>query len=692
MAEDFLSFLRQSEAESEKELESFPADKFLVEKLSKLSTELLDGLNPAQARAVTTTEGPLAIVAGAGSGKTKVVTHRIAYIIAKGLAAPHQILAVTFTNKAAGEMASRVHALLGEGLISGLWVGTFHSICARILRRNGEPVGIKRSFIIYDEDDSRTLAKRVMRDLNLEIAGLSPAQVIAHISRHKNDLLTPEEAPHSSRYQDIIARIYEEYQSRLRECGALDFGDLIMEAVRLLANHPPTRERFQKRFKYILVDEFQDTNLAQYRLINLLLGESGNICIVGDPDQSIYRWRGARIENLDSFLKSTESKVQVLALEQNYRSTQAILNLANALIGFNTVRTQAKSLFTDRGDGLLPVVYQAGSERDEAHFIAQTILDHMANQGYSRRDFAMLYRTHAQSRSLEQAMRDFGIPYIIVGGTRFYERKEVKDIIAYLRLTANPADSISFTRSLQAPLRGIGAGTLEKIEEFSKAEGLSLFPSASDERFLESQPEGRRQALINYIKLIEDLQKMASIGKPTSELITTILNRSGYLEMLRQDGSIEAQSRMENLMELINAAVEYEGDAPDTKGDLYGFLEAITLITNVDNWNRDADVVSLMTLHGAKGLEFPVVFLAGLEEGLLPHRNSMDDIEELEEERRLCYVGITRAKEHLYLIHSSWRRTAGEEEIGMPSRFLQEISSCQLRELSHYQREGSVYE
>jgi len=692
MAEDFLTYLRQSDIGSDGDGVEAPRTGLLAERLQLLEGEILNGLNPAQVDAVTTTEGPLAIVAGAGSGKTRVVTHRIAYIIAKGLASPQQILGVTFTNKAANEMATRVHSILGEGLSSGLWVGTFHATCSRILRRYGERVNIKRNFIIYDADDSRTLIKQVMRALNLEIASLSPAQVLAAISRYKNDLLRPEEAPRGTHYQQVIGRIYEEYQENLRGAGALDFGDLIMEAVNLLANHRPTRERLRKRFKYILVDEFQDTNLAQYRLVNLLLGEHGNICIVGDPDQSIYRWRGARVENLNSFLSSAEPKPKVLALEQNYRSTQSILDLANALICFNTVRAKAKSLFTERSQGVSPLVYQASSERDEAHFVAQSIMDHIANEGYDRRDFAVLYRTHAQSRSLEAAMRDFEIPYIIVGGIRFYERKDVKDILAYLRLVANAADEISFTRSLQAPLRGIGVGTRGKIEEFAGREGLSLFSAASDERFLETLPANRRESLREYVQLIKDLQKMAGEHRPTSELITTALNRSNYLEMLRQDGSIEAQSRLENLMELVNAAVEFEGDTPEAKGDLNDFLEAISLITDVDNWDRDADVVNLMTLHAAKGLEFPVIFLVGLEEGLLPHRNSMDEVEELEEERRLCYVGITRAQEHLYLTHASWRRVAGEEQVGMPSRFLQEISSCPVRELSHYEREGSVYE
>ncbi|RLC38437.1 MAG: ATP-dependent DNA helicase PcrA [Candidatus Coatesbacteria bacterium] len=652
------------------------------EKYKKIRETILNDLNPSQREAVTTTEGPIAVIAGAGSGKTRVVTRRIAYIIAEGLSSPHTIFASTFTNKAAKEMKERVEELLGKRACDEMWIGTFHSLCSRLLRIFGEAIGIDRRFVIYDTEDQKALVKEIMKDMGLDVRIYPPAGIVQAISRAKNDLTTPVEYPRDTSLKQVEAIIYDEYQRRLAELSALDFGDLIMQAVRLLQSKGDVRQKVRDRFKYILVDEFQDTNLAQYRLLEEITGLTGNICVVGDPDQSIYRWRGANIENIDRFLSSFTPRPKIISLEQNYRSTQLILNSANCLIRFNRgVNTPEKNLYSDLGEGMEPVIYRALDERDEAHFVAKVINAYSNEMGYNLKDFCVLYRTHAQSRQIESALRGFGTPYTIVGGLRFYERKEIKDILAYLRLVANPRDDISFIRAITNPPRGIGQGTIGKITEYAKKQNLSLFEAIGDDKLIQEIPSHRLKILRNFTGLIKDLQKKVNDGGMLSSILTDIMERSEYLQMLEDEGTIEARGRIENLKELIGAVIEFESELPAGEDKLTGFLEAVSLITDIDNWDRNADAVSLMTLHSAKGLEFPVVFIIGLEEGLLPHINSMGDEEELEEERRLCYVGITRAKKHLFLTYAVNRFYGGDEHITEASRFINEISQSKLKYL-----------
>lgn len=656
------------------------------------SNPILTGLNPAQNLAVSTTEGPLAVIAGAGSGKTLVVTKRIAYIIYEGLAAPEEILAVTFTNKAAKEMSERVEELVGETLAGGIWMGTFHSICSRILRQYGDVGDIPTNFTIFDQDDQTTLIKAILQDMDIDRSQVTPGYVRSRISRYKNDVIGPQKVKVTNPLDELVVMIYTEYQKRLRAMNALDFGDLIILAIRLLKDFPDLREGLSDRFRYILVDEFQDTNIAQYDLITLLTNEDMNICVVGDPDQSIYGWRGACIDNIEKFL-SMSPPPKLLSLERNYRSTQKILDIANSLIKYNNTRGTDKNLYSEgEGGGVVPTIYEATDEKDEAEYVAEKILEKRYSDGYSLCDIAVLYRTHAQSRQLEQALRKKNIPYIIVGGTRFYERMEVKDILAYLRLVINEEDDISFIRAVTNPRRGIGKGTLARIEEFSRRKSISLLKATKSEELLDSLTSHRKGILTEFTKLIDDLSDMVEERTSIVEVVTTVMNRSGYLEKLEEKGTIEAETRVENLMELINAVSEFEDEYKEDEDIFQSFLESVSLITNIDNWDRDSDAVSLMTLHSAKGLEFPFIFITGLEEGLLPHYNSMDSLEEIEEERRLMYVGITRAQEILYITCSNYRMSAGEGRITTPSRFLDELSDGEVIMDSYLNRERDYYD
>jgi len=663
------------------------------ERYKKIRETILEGLNPSQKEAITTTEGPLAVIAGAGSGKTRVVTMRIAYIIACGLASPTSILAVTFTNKAAREMKERVEALLGKSAIDTMWIGTFHSMCARLIRIFGSAIGIDKRFVIYDTEDQKATVKAIMDEMGIDTRIYPPGNIVSAISGAKNDLITPEEFPRETPLKQIEAIIYDEYEKRLAELNALDFGDLIMQAVRLLEKSDQVREAVRQRFTYILVDEFQDTNHAQYRFLEEITNLTGNICVVGDPDQSIYRWRGARIENIERFLRAFTPEPKIIALEQNYRSTQHILNTANHLIKYNKPLSGDKNLYSQLGDGLEPVVYMAVDEHDEAQFIARVISSYTGELGCSLKDFCVLYRTHAQSRQVESALRDFGLPYTIVGGVRFYERKEIKDVLAYLRIIANPKDDISFIRAVTNPHRGIAQGTIGKLTEYARERHKSLFEASINEDILSEITPKRAERIKAFKELITEMAEKVSNGGRLSGVLSNIIERSGYIAMLEDEQTPEARTRIENLKELIGAVIEFESEYAGEGDSLTAFLEAISLITDIDNWDRSADAVSLMTLHSAKGLEFPVVFIVGLEEGLLPHANSMDDEEELEEERRLCYVGITRAKEHLFMIYAVNRFYAGEENIASPSRFLEEVSTSKIRyiESTHLMSRGRYH-
>lgn len=592
-------------------------------------------LNPIQVQAVQETDGPVLILAGAGSGKTRCLTYRIVYLIEKGTA-PENILAVTFTNKAANEMKERVDKLVGKRVP---WMGTFHSVAARILRKDGHYIGIGPDFVIYDEDDQVSLVKEILERLDISIKNFNPKAILGMISSAKNELVTPAQYQGYARgiFQETAARVYELHQKQLRENNALDFDDLIMETVRLFEEKPEVLEKYQRQFKYILIDEYQDTNKAQYQLSRLLAKSHQNICVVGDASQAIYGWRGADFRNIVSFEKDYP-KAKVFNLEQNYRSTKTILDAAYAVISKNRTHPILK-LWTKNSSGTAPVVYEAKHELDEARFIIRAIEKYTANR-YKFRDFAVLYRTNAQSRVLEEEFLRAGIPYKLVGGTRFYERKEVKDMLAYLRLIANPKDRVSYKRVVNVPSRGIGPAALkaggEKVAEFEN--------------------------------LLEELHQKAH-GLSTLEILDLVNGVVGYTKWL-DDGTIEAASRIENVKELRSVAAEFP--------DLTAFLENVALVEQEylpdhPAKNDQADAVTLMTMHAAKGLEFPVVFMVGMEEGLFPHSRSLMDANEMEEERRLAYVGITRAKDQLFLSYARERLYFGSRTAGIVSRFIADI-------------------
>ena len=630
---------------------------------------IYDTLNPMQKEAVLHTEGPLLILAGAGSGKTRVLTHRIAYLIEEKEVNPWNILAITFTNKAAGEMRERVDSLVGFGA-ENIWVSTFHSTCVRILRRYIEHLGYTTSFSIYDSDDQKTLMKQVFKTLDIDTKQYKERSVLGIISSVKDKLISPEEfllnAGQDFR-QKKVGEIYREYQNQLKKNNALDFDDLIVKTVELFQNDSQILDYYQERFRYIMVDEYQDTNTAQFKLISLLASKYGNLCVVGDDDQSIYRFRGADIENILSF-EQTFPGARVIKLEQNYRSTQNILDAANGVIRHNRGRKE-KSLWTANGTGDEILFKQFDDARDEADYIARQIRD----SEFSYQDQAVLYRTNAQSRLLEERCIFYNVPYRLVGGVNFYQRKEIKDILAYLKTVANGVDDLSVLRIINVPKRGIGATSMGRVTMFASEHGMSLYSALREARMVPGLGKAVEK-IGRFISQMECFRAMAQSEEYSiQDLIEAILEETGYEEELKAEGEIEAETRMENIQELINKAAAYEEDSQHPSLD--EFLEQVALVADIDNVDSSEDRVTLMTLHSAKGLEFPKVYLAGMEDGLFPGMMavSSDDPTDMEEERRLCYVGITRAKKELVITAARKRMTHGETRYCKPSRFVEEI-------------------
>ncbi len=626
---------------------------------------LLESLNPTQREAVENTEGPLLILAGAGSGKTRVLTHRIAYVIDQGLAAPDEVLAITFTNKAAAEMKDRVALLVGPESRK-MWVSTFHALCARLLRVHAEKLGYKREFTIYDGADQVRLVKRCIIELGKDPKRFNPRSFQSQISNAKNVLMSPDDYLRNTEgyIAENVAEVYDLYQRRLYENNAMDFDDLIMQTVALLELFLEVRERYQSRFKYIHVDEYQDTNHAQYKLVNILAAAHRNLCCVGDDDQSVYGWRGADIRNILDFERDYP-EASVVKLEQNYRSTQTILNAANAVVANNASR-KAKELWTagDVGEGIR--VFTASDEYSEARFVVSEI-GRLMDDEVSLRDIAAFYRTNAQSRALEDVLVREGIPYQVVGGVRFYERAEIKDAMAYLSVIANPADGASLERIVNVPKRGLGATSVAKLQDHARRNGISLY-EALDEAG-EAGVAGKAQKACRTVRELFEGWRVAAREVAPTEIIEAVLDESGYKAELEAERTIEAESRLENLEELINAAREYE--RVEAESTLAGFLQEQALYSQADTVTSGGSV-TLMTLHNAKGLEYAHVFIVGMEEGTFPHARSLDE-QNLEEERRLCYVGITRAMESLTLSYAKLRSNWGEREYQMPSRFLTEI-------------------
>lgn len=633
----------------------------------------LEILNSPQKEAVITTEGPLLVLAGAGSGKTRVLTYRIAFILDAGLAGPENILAMTFTNKAAGEMKDRIKELLAknENVMSGedeiFWMGTFHSICVKILRIHGEKVGIGKNFVIYDSSDQKTAVKEAMKRLDISIKDMNPSAIHSYISSAKNELITPEQYSMYAQgyFQQNVASIYPIYQKVLRENNAVDFDDLLMLTVNLFSENPNLLETFQKKFRYILVDEYQDTNHSQYRLIQMLASGYRNICCVGDDDQSIYAFRGATIKNILNFEKDYPD-AKIIKLEQNYRSTQKILEASHQVISKNRNRKD-KKLWTENDHGENIKMYKAFDEVSEGEWIIEEIQKEI-ELGANLNEFAVLYRTNAQSRALEESFINGGIPYRIVGGTQFYERKEIKDIIAYLRLVYNPKDNASLERVINVPRRGIGEKTLSTLSDNSHKKSLSIL------EYLISDPESQSTSgLVIFASIYQDLIESAKKMK-IIEFMDRLLEKTGYIEMLK-DGTLEGDTRIENIKELISFASKYE-EFGTAEYSLENFLNDVSLLESVSKITEDRqEAVTLMTIHSAKGLEFNYVFIVGVEENLFPHSNSMADEKELEEERRLAYVAITRAKKRLSMTHTYQRRYFGKIQNNPISRFAQDIDT-----------------
>jgi len=630
--------------------------------------DILSGLNEAQKEAVLAVTGPVLILAGAGSGKTKALTHRVAYLIREKGVAPENILAVTFTNKAAKEMTARVQKLIGPTSGRMPMMGTFHSICARILREDGHFLGYKRSFTIYDESDSQTAIKQAMKDVELPDQKISIQTIKSFISSAKNELVGPEKYPSlaSGYMQDIAAKIYPKYQEVLKRNNALDFDDLLMQTVVLLEKFPEVLTKYQNLWTYIHIDEYQDTNHAQYMFAKLLAARSHNLCVVGDDWQSIYSWRGANFRNILDFERDYPN-AKVVKLEQNYRSTKAILEAAHHIISKNEQRSE-KKLFTDNSAGMPIIVMDARDEREEGTLIIRETERLTREEGYRLSDIAVLYRTNAQSRSLEAELLKFRVPYRIVGGFRFFERKEIKDIIAYLRIVNSDNDWVAFERIVNVPTRGVGDTSLAKILDFGRKSGHSI--SSVLERVNELGLGSKQtSAMVDFARLLEILGR-AKESESLPNLIELVIKKSGY-ESFLDDGTVTGEERIENVRELLSVAQEFIL-SHDGK-DLEGFLEEVALIADIDNWNPDEEAITLMTLHAAKGLEFKAVFMAGMEENLFPHANSAWDQEQLEEERRLCYVGITRARERLYFTLTRSRMLYGKTMSNSPSRFLADI-------------------
>ena len=649
--------------------------------------QFLDTLNPEQREAVLQIKGPLLILAGAGSGKTRVITSRIAYLVGDGHAQPHEVLAVTFTNKAAEEMRGRVASLLGSD-VSGMWVSTFHALCARLLRREAPAIGLSRDFVIYDSSDQLSVVKQALKQLQIDDSFIQPRAALSRISSAKNRMEGPDAIAESAawnRRDEQIAKVYAHYLSALKECNALDFDDLLLKTVDLFEQSERVRRKYSEQFRFVMVDEYQDTNRPQYLLIRRLAEVHRNLCVVGDPDQSIYKWRGADLRNILDF-EQDFGEATIVKLEQNYRSTQVILDAASAVIGQNRNRKD-KRLWTDRKGGERIVYYRGGDELEEADFITRTARAALADDVEAM--VAVLYRTNAQSRTIEDALMREGVAYKVIGGVRFYERKEVKDALAYMRLVINPHDDVSLRRVINVPARGIGKGVMDAVEKIGPASEIDetlpllsagLQPALSanslwarvvrglEDRAFTGRAAASLAAFRDLIVKLTDVARRESV----SIAIGKMLDQSGYLQDLRDERSEDAEGRVENLAELVSAAREFESREPEPT--LNGFVDRLSLLSDADEeaGARDARVW-MMTLHSAKGLEFPVVVLAGLEEGLFPHSRSSDDQEELEEERRLCYVGMTRARSRLVLTGAARRRIFGEYQSSEPSRFIDEV-------------------
>ena len=640
-------------------------------------------LNPPQREAVTAPDGPLLVLAGAGSGKTRVLTNRIAWLMDRGVPA-YRILAITFTNKAAREMKSRVERLVGPQA-EDAWISTFHSCCARILRRDIEKLGYKRSFTIYDDDDSMTVIRALLKELDISDKMYPPRSVRAAISSAKNDLLTPAEyldESDQSIHAKTLFRLYEAYEKRLEGNNALEFDDLLIKTLVLFSEHPPVLDSYQQRFDHVLVDEYQDTNAAQYQLVRLLAGEKRNLCVVGDDDQSIYGWRGADLSNILDFEKDFPD-CRTVKLEQNYRSTENILDAANQVIAHNRGRKD-KSLWTDAGTGEKVTVYRAMDEREEAAYVTNRLTDIRAAGG-NPGEAAVLYRTNAQSRVLEEALVRAGIPYRVYGGMKFYERKEVKDIIAYLRALLNPDDSVSLRRIINEPKRAIGETTIEAMERYAQEEGVPLMAAVMEYDRIDLNSRARA-AIGMFVLQIGELTEMCFSMEPLA-FFDALLEKTGYRAQYEKVKSDENTARLQNIDELKGALGQYLEQNPE--GGLEGFLENVSLVTDLDSLDEGEKILTLMTLHSAKGLEFPTVFITGMEEGIFPTSRSLDDEERLEEERRLCYVGITRAMRKLYLTYAEQRMLYGRTQMSERSRFLDEIPP-RLVEDGNMQRRRAV--
>jgi DNA helicase II / ATP-dependent DNA helicase PcrA len=679
------------------------------------SVDLERELNPQQAAAVRHGEGPLLVLAGAGSGKTRVITYRIARLIGGGVAA-RELLAVTFTNKAAGEMRERAEKLLGTEA-RGLLIGTFHSICARLLRQYGEGVGLSRRFVIYDEDDSQSLVRRILTDFAVPERVFSPRDVCSAIDRAKNSGVGPADYETGDYFLDLVGKVYPEYERRLAAADAVDFGGLLLKMVELLRKDEEVAAHLSGRLRHVLVDEFQDTNQVQYELVRQLSATHHNLCVVGDDDQSIYGWRGADVSNILGFERDHPGAA-VIKLEQNYRSTQVILDAATAVISRLRSR-KPKTLWTDTKGGEPITLCECDDERAEARFVFSTILGLKERERRAFGDFAVFYRTHAQSRVLEEALRSARppVPYVVVGGVRFYDRAEVKDLLAYLKVLTNPADDVALLRIINSPTRGIGTGTIDRVAAFARATGLSFFEaarrcagldegqgapaaSAEDPAAPEEDDEGGagdaggggasgngngraadaasvlksgpKRRLGTFIALMSELARQAAVQTP-AEVAENVLERTGYLERLSITGSVEAESRRENLMELLTSMRDYEKLAEEP--DLVGFLETVTLASDVDGYSESEGRVTLMTVHSAKGLEFPIVFIIGLEQGIFPHQRALNDTKQMEEEHRLAYVAITRARQRLLLSFAQQRWIFGQQQGNPPSEFLRHLPS-----------------
>ncbi len=632
-------------------------------------SDTLIGLNKEQALAVQTIEGPMLILAGAGSGKTKVLTCRIAHLLNQGVR-PYRILAITFTNKAAGEMRERVDKMAGAAA-ADVWLFTFHAFCHRVLRMDIDKLdGYERNFAIYDISDSQSLIKQILKEMNLDEKRFQPSGIISRISNAKNQLLSPIDYAKAANdfYDQKVAQIYERYAAKLMQNNAVDFDDLLLLTLKLLQENEEVREKYQNKFDYLMVDEYQDTNHAQYLLTKILAAKHRNICVVGDADQSIYGWRGADIQNILDFEKDYPD-AKLIKLEQNYRSTQVILDAANAVIDNNTGR-KPKNLWTDNGNGREITYFQAMDERDEARFVVEQMQKLQQEQNQKLGDMAILYRTNTQSRVFEEMLIKSGISYNMVGGTKFYERKEIKDIIAYLRVIFNPNDSLSLLRIINVPKRGIGDATLGRLQAYAAENDMSLFEVVSNSASVPGVNTRFSSKLDELASIIFEMMSQAE-EVPVKQLIEDLMNKTGYIEELRLSKNVQDQSRIDNLMELLSVAEDFAKNGEEDT--LENFLGNVALVSDIDDAELGEDAITLMTLHSAKGLEFPTVFLVGMEEGIFPHARTLMDENEVEEERRLCYVGITRAEKNLFMSNAKMRTIFGHTVSYPASRFLQEV-------------------